>query len=121
MPQSHPDPAVTAALEALRLATSALERAAPPPTTPADPLPRWLRAREVATILGLSPKHVYALMASGHLPTVRMNRSVRVPEDALRAYMDRLTAEAASPAARVTVSRHSTLIARRGRHGATPR
>jgi excisionase family DNA binding protein len=89
MPTPHPDPAVTAALEALRLATSALERSAPPPAAAVDPLPRWLRAREVAAALGLSPKHVYDLMARGLLPTVRVNRSVRVPEDALRAYMAR--------------------------------
>jgi excisionase family DNA binding protein len=95
----HPDPVVTAALEALRLATSALERAGPPvPAPQGDPLPRWLRAREVAAALGLSTKHVYDLMARGVLPTVRVNRSVRVPEDALRAYMARnATDPAAAP------------------------
>jgi excisionase family DNA binding protein len=90
------DPAIEAALEALRLAAAALERAAPAPP-PDDGLPRWLRAREVADALGLSVKHTYDLMARGVLPTVRINHAVRVPEDALRAYMDRLRAEQAAP------------------------
>ena len=97
MLNQHPDPAVAAALEALRLATSALERAGPPAPPPTEPLPRWLRAREVAAALGLSTKHVYDLMAAGVLPTVRINRAVRVPEEALRAYMAR-QAEGGAPA-----------------------
>jgi excisionase family DNA binding protein len=93
MPTPYPDPAVTAALEALRLATSALERATPLPAPAADPLPRWLRAREVAALLGLSTKHVYDLMARGVLPTVRINHAVRVPEDELRARLEELRRE----------------------------
>ena len=80
-----PDPALTTALEALRVATTALERTVTQRQT--EEVPRWLRAREVAAILGLSVQHVYALMARNVLPTVRINRAVRVPEDALRAYM----------------------------------
>lgn len=85
------DPAalsLTAALEALRVATAALEHATPE-VTPGPALPRWLRAREVATILGLSIQQVYYLMGKGVLPTVRINRAVRVPEDELRRYMER--------------------------------
>jgi excisionase family DNA binding protein len=91
-----PDPAFTTALEALRVATTALERAAAAPPA-SDSLPRWLRAREVAAILGLSVQHVYYLMEKRILPTVRINRAVRVPEDELRAYMASLAAEQVPP------------------------
>lgn len=107
MPPPYPDPAVTAALEALRLATSALERAGPPPAPAVEPLPRWLRAREVAAALGLSTKHVYDLMAAGILPTVRINRAVRVPEDELRAYMARQTGGAPPLSPPLTPERRS--------------
>ena len=93
MANQHDDLAVTTALEALRVATAALERIGPAPP-PTEPLPRWLRAREVAAVLGLSTKHVYDLMARGVLPTVRIRHTVRVPEDELRACLERLRSEA---------------------------
>ncbi len=41
------------------------------------PLPRLIRAPEVAAATGLSLQRVYALSRKGVLPTVRLGRSVR--------------------------------------------
>ena len=43
---------------------------------------KLLKANDVAELLNVSRSFVYALMQSGHLPTVQIGRSVRVrPED----------------------------------------
>ena len=42
-----------------------------------------LRADEVARILGLGRTKVYAMLASGELPVVRVGRCLRVPADGL--------------------------------------
>ena len=52
-----------------------------------------LRAREVAEALGVAKSTAYELMATGQLPVVRIGRSVRVPLDALRQRIERLTAD----------------------------
>lgn len=45
-------------------------------------------AREVAKLLGVSVRHVWALLADGHLPRpVRLGRSVRWNLDELRAWL----------------------------------
>ena len=46
-----------------------------------------LRAEEVAEELGIARSTAYALMASGELPVIRIGKSVRVPVDALRAWI----------------------------------
>ncbi|MGD9724359.1 MAG: helix-turn-helix domain-containing protein [Pirellulales bacterium] len=46
-----------------------------------------LRVDEVAAALGIGRSQAYALCASGVLPVVRIGRSVRVPADALRAWV----------------------------------
>ncbi len=48
-----------------------------------------LEVREVAEKLRLSTAKVYALMSSGDLPHVSMDRAKRVPVAALRDYMTR--------------------------------
>jgi excisionase family DNA binding protein len=46
-----------------------------------------LRPGEAAELIGLGRSKVYALIASGELPTVRIGGSVRVPLDALREWV----------------------------------
>lgn len=46
-----------------------------------------LRATEVAAMLGIGRATVYELMASGAIPTVRIGRSVRVPQEALNRWV----------------------------------
>ena len=46
-----------------------------------------LDAGQVAERLGLARSTVYLLVAHGVLPHVRIGRSVRVPEDALRRWV----------------------------------
>lgn len=53
-----------------------------------------LRATEVAGALGVGRATAYQLMASGALPTVRIGRSVRVPAEALRAWVRAQTRQA---------------------------
>jgi excisionase family DNA binding protein len=50
--------------------------------------PLLLRPREAARLLGLGRSKVYLLIASGDLPSVRIGRSVRVPYEALRSWVD---------------------------------
>jgi excisionase family DNA binding protein len=46
-----------------------------------------LRAEEVSRILDISCSKTYALLAAGSLPCLRIGKSVRVPEDGLRAWI----------------------------------
>ncbi len=50
-----------------------------------------LTASEVGPLAGISRSMVYKLLACGALPSVRMGRSVRVPEAALQAWIERNT------------------------------
>ena len=43
-----------------------------------------LRPTEAADLIGVGRSKVYALLASGELPSIRIGGSVRVPLDALR-------------------------------------
>jgi excisionase family DNA binding protein len=45
--------------------------------------PLLLRAGEVAKLLGLGRSKVFAMLAVGELPVIRIGRSVRVPRAAL--------------------------------------
>lgn len=48
-----------------------------------------LRPIEAAEAIGVGRSKVYELLASGELPSVRIGGSVRVPVDALRAWIAR--------------------------------
>jgi excisionase family DNA binding protein len=61
-------------------------------TGPLKPL--LLRAGEVARLLGLGRSTVFALLAAGELPVVRIGRSVRVPRVALERWIDERTDQA---------------------------
>jgi excisionase family DNA binding protein len=45
------------------------------------------RPEEVQRELGISRSKVYQMLASGELPTVRLGRSVRVPQDGLEQWV----------------------------------
>jgi excisionase family DNA binding protein len=48
-----------------------------------------LRPIEAAEAIGIGRSKVYELLASGELPSIRIGGSVRVPVDALRAWIER--------------------------------
>ncbi len=56
-----------------------------------------LRAEEVQKALSLGRSTIYQMMASGELPIVRIGRSVRVPADALRDWVERQAAPTSAP------------------------
>jgi len=47
-----------------------------------------LRPTEVADLISVSRSRAYELIADGTLPSIRMGGSVRIPADALRAWID---------------------------------
>ena len=47
-----------------------------------------LRPEEVAQVLGVCRSKAYALISEGHIPSMRIGASVRVPMDRLRAWVD---------------------------------
>jgi excisionase family DNA binding protein len=50
-----------------------------------------LRGGEVANVLGISRALAYRWMQNGTLPTIRVSKSVRVPSEGLRAWIERTT------------------------------
>lgn len=50
---------------------------------------------EAASLLGLGRTKVYELMASGHIRSIRIGRSRRIPAAALRAFVETCQQEAA--------------------------
>lgn len=48
-----------------------------------------LRPIEAAEAIGVGRSRMYELLASGELPSIRIGGSVRVPVDALRAWIAR--------------------------------
>lgn len=48
---------------------------------------RFLTVAEVASVLRVSRMTVYRLVHAGDMPAVRVGRSFRVPEGAVRAYL----------------------------------
>jgi len=52
-----------------------------------------LRPVEAAEAIGIGRSKVYELLASGELPSIRIGGSVRVPVDALRAWIARQLGE----------------------------
>lgn len=54
---------------------------------------------EAAECLGIGRSAVYDLMRLGHLPSVKIGRSRRVPVEALRTYVRQATVSEVEPAA----------------------
>ena len=59
--------------------------------------PLLLKAGEVAKLLGLGRSKVFAMLAVGELPVIRIGRSVRVPHAALEGWIAERTQRAFSP------------------------
>lgn len=49
---------------------------------------RLLTSKEAARYLGISERHLWAITAADHLPSIKMGRSVRYAIDDLDAYID---------------------------------
>ena len=59
-----------------------------------------VRPSEAAELLGLGRSKVYALIASGELPSVKIGKSIRVPVEELRQWVHgRVNAPGAIPSA----------------------
>lgn len=50
--------------------------------------PLLLRPSEAATLLGLGRSKVYELAAAGIIPSIRIDRSIRIPMDALQKWIE---------------------------------
>ena len=58
--------------------------------------PLLLRVYEAAEAIGMGRSKAYELVASGVLPSVRVGRSLRVPAQAVRDFVEHLIAEQTS-------------------------
>jgi excisionase family DNA binding protein len=67
--------------------------------------PLLLRPTEVGKLLGLGRSKVFAMLATGELPVVRLGRSVRVPREALERWIRERTLE--SPGTDVPIPSHA--------------
>ena len=56
--------------------------------------PLLLKAEEVAKLLRVGRSKVFAMLAAGELPVVRLGRSVRVPRAALEGWIEERIQEA---------------------------
>jgi excisionase family DNA binding protein len=54
-------------------------------------MPKLLRVEEVVLMTGWSKSKVYAMAASGDIPSLRTGRSVRIPLAALQRWIDKNT------------------------------
>jgi excisionase family DNA binding protein len=52
------------------------------------------RVRDVVRMLSLCRSVIYGMIHSGELPHVRFGKAVRIPDEALRAYIEKKTQEA---------------------------
>ena len=55
--------------------------------------PLLLRATEAGKLLGLGRSKVFAMVAAGELPVIRIGRSVRIPRQALERWIRDQTIE----------------------------
>jgi excisionase family DNA binding protein len=57
------------------------------------------RPAEVGELIGVSRARAYELIASGMIPSIRIGSSIRVPADALRAWINQQLADRKEPVA----------------------
>jgi excisionase family DNA binding protein len=55
-----------------------------------------LKPSEVSDLLGIGRTRIYAMLGSGELPSVRIGGSIRVPADALKAWLKRIGSDQAA-------------------------
>lgn len=55
-----------------------------------------LRPMEAAELIGVGRSKIYELLANGTIPSVRIDKSVRVPAIALKEWVERKLAEQSS-------------------------
>ena len=53
-----------------------------------DDLPLSLRVEDVMSVLGIGRNSAYALVQSGRIRSVRIGRQLRIPKDALLAFLE---------------------------------
>ena len=58
------------------------------------PEPALLRVEEASRYLALGRTKTYELVAQGEIPSIRFGRSLRIPREALRAWLDAQLREA---------------------------
>lgn len=68
-----------------------------------------LSVDEAARRLSVGRTHLYEMIGSGVLPSVRVGRLRRIPADAIRAYVDHLIEEQCSPQSFYTRSSLGTI------------
>ena len=54
----------------------------------------FLRVRDMATLLSVSPSRVYQLLADGEIPVSKIGGAYRVPKDAWDSWVSQKSAEA---------------------------
>ena len=59
--------------------------------------PLLLKATEAGKLLGLGRSKVFAMVAAGELPVIRIGRSVRIPRQALERWIRDQTIEVGQP------------------------
>lgn len=57
-------------------------------SNPTTELPLALRVHQVADVLQIGKGKAYELVASGQIPSIRIGRSLRVPTEALRKWIE---------------------------------
>jgi excisionase family DNA binding protein len=62
--------------------------------------PLLYRVPDAAAAIGVSRARAYELIAAGVIPSIRIGSSIRVPADALRAWINQQLTEQAAPASR---------------------
>jgi len=50
---------------------------------------KWLAVKAVARRLGVSDKHIYALLAERKLPYIKVGNAYRIPLDELEEYLEK--------------------------------
>jgi excisionase family DNA binding protein len=56
--------------------------------------PLLLKATEAGKLLGLGRSKIFAMMAAGEFPVIRIGRSIRIPREALEQWVRDQTTEA---------------------------
>jgi len=55
---------------------------------------KWLPVKAVARKLGVSDKHIYALLSERKIPFVKVGKAYRIPLDELEEYLERRRSKA---------------------------